>query len=120
MSLHVWVWTKWPLWAAATLGSASRAVVSTAQSNMRFIETSYLQPGSLTVWPGGWHFAPPSLGPLLLFPGPKSGSANAGAAEIDRAATARIDASALRRTRPPPRRLHSFRPSGCAVWGRRH
>src|SRR5215213_3517832 len=77
MSVHVWVWTKWPLWAAATLGSASRAVVSTAQSNRRFIETSYLQPGSVTVWPGGWHFAPPSFGPLELFPGPKSGFAAA-------------------------------------------
>jgi hypothetical protein len=61
----------------------------------------YLQPGSKTVWPGGWHFAPPSFGPLLLLPGPKSGSAKAGAAVIERAATARIDASALRRMTPP-------------------
>lgn len=34
---------------------------------------------------------------MLLLPGPKSGSANAGAAEIERAATARIKASVLRR-----------------------
>jgi hypothetical protein len=34
--------------------------------------------------------APESFGPLLLLPGPKSGSARAGAAVIDRAATARI------------------------------
>ena len=27
--------------------------------------------------PGSWHFAPPSCGPLLLLPGPKSGSAKA-------------------------------------------
>src|SRR5918995_1011011 len=38
---------------------------------------SYLQPGVVVVCPGGWHFAPPSFGPLLLLPGPKSGSANA-------------------------------------------
>jgi hypothetical protein len=38
---------------------------------------SYLQPGSVVVCPGGWHFAPGSCGPLLLSPGPKSGSANA-------------------------------------------
>ena len=62
---------------------------------------AYLQPGVFTVCPGGWHFAPPSFGPLLLLPGPKSGSAKAGAAVMDRAATARIDAIALRRMRPP-------------------
>src|SRR5829696_3595943 len=39
----------------------------------------YLQPGSSTVCPGGWHFAPASFGPLLLLPGPKSGSAAAAA-----------------------------------------
>ena len=50
----------------------------------------YLQPGVFTVWLGGWHLAPESFGPLLLLPGPKSGSARAGAAVIDRAATARI------------------------------
>src|SRR5215211_7081341 len=38
---------------------------------------TYLQPGVSTVCPGGWHFAPGSFGPLLLLPGPKSGSANA-------------------------------------------
>ncbi len=31
------------------------------------------------VWPGGWHFAPGSCGPFWLLPGPKSGTANAGA-----------------------------------------
>jgi hypothetical protein len=30
---------------------------------------AYLQPGSSTVWPGGWHLAPPSLGPLDELPG---------------------------------------------------
>jgi hypothetical protein len=63
---------------------------------------AYLQPGSSTVCPGGWHLAPPSCGPLLLLPGPKSGSAKAGAAVMERAATAIIDASALRRMRTPP------------------
>jgi hypothetical protein len=38
---------------------------------------TYLQPGVLTVFPGGWHFAPGSCGPFLLLPGPKSGAANA-------------------------------------------
>jgi integrase-like protein len=71
----------------------------------------YLQPGSVTVWPGGWHFAPGSFGPLLLLPGPKSGSAKAGAAEIERAATASIDASALRRIRPPPCGIAQLSPS---------
>jgi hypothetical protein len=41
-----------------------------------------LQPGSSTVCPGGWHFAPPSFGPLLLLPGPKSGEALALDAEL--------------------------------------
>ena len=58
------------------------------------VAASYLQPGVSTVWPGGWHFAPPSCGPFLLLPGPKSGSAKAGAAVMDRAPTARMDASA--------------------------
>ena len=53
-------------------------------------EPGYLQPGSLTVCPGGWHLAAGSCGPFWLFPGPKSGLANTGAAEIDRAATDRI------------------------------
>jgi hypothetical protein len=56
----------------------------------------YLQPGSLTVCPGGWHLAPPSFGPLLLLPGPKSGSATAGAAGMDRAPVARMAARSLR------------------------
>ena len=43
-------------------------------------EMTYLQPGSVTVCPGGWHLAPPSFGPLLLLPGPKSGSASAAGA----------------------------------------
>src|SRR5215218_8762816 len=92
------------------------AAATTPSSRYRFMrspfdrEWDYLQPGSSTVWPGGWHLAPPSFGPLLLLPGPKSGSAKAGAADMDRAATARIDASALRRMQTPPRRvLHRFR-----------
>jgi hypothetical protein len=44
----------------------------------------YLHSGRSLVWPGGWHLAPGSWGPLLLFPGPKSGSpkATAGSASI--------------------------------------
>jgi hypothetical protein len=44
-----------------------------------------LQPGTASCgpgpvpWLGSWHFAPPSCGPLLLLPGPKSGSATADA-----------------------------------------
>src|SRR5215211_5865652 len=51
----------------------------------------YLQPGSSTVCPGGWHFAPGSLGPCCELPGPKSGSANAAgvAAPSTPSATAR-------------------------------
>jgi hypothetical protein len=48
-----------------------------ASSLHRETPKRYLQPGSFTVWPGGWHLAPPSFGPLLLLPGPKSGSAKA-------------------------------------------
>ena len=57
---------------------------------------AYLQPGVFTVWPGGWHFAPPSFGPLLLLPGPKSGSATAGATGMPRAPTHRRAAKSLR------------------------
>jgi hypothetical protein len=56
----------------------------------------YLQPGSKTVWPGGWHLAPPSFGPLLLLPGPKSGSATAGAAGMASAPTDSMRAKSLR------------------------
>lgn len=45
----------------------------------RYESQFYLQPGSSTVCPGGWHFAPPSFGPLLLLPGPKSGFPKAAA-----------------------------------------
>src|SRR5215211_8606941 len=61
--------------------------------------TGYLQPGSFTVWPGGWHLAPPSFGPLLLLPGPKSGSAKADAG-IASAPTASATDTILR-IKPP-------------------
>src|SRR5829696_10013581 len=40
----------------------------------------YLQPGSVTVCPGGWHLALASFGPPPLLPGPKLGSASAAGA----------------------------------------
>src|SRR5215211_3602077 len=43
--------------------------------------TGSFAPGPVP-WPGARHFAPPSFVPLLLLPGPKSGSPNAGAAEV--------------------------------------
>jgi hypothetical protein len=57
---------------------------------------AYLQPGSKTVWPGGWHLAPPSFGPFWLLPGPKSGFATAGAAGMASAPTDRMAAKSLR------------------------
>jgi hypothetical protein len=57
---------------------------------------AYLQPGSFTVWPGGWHLAPPSFGPFELLPGPKSGSAATGAAGMASAPTVRTAARSLR------------------------
>ena len=63
---------------------------------------AYLQPGSNTVWPGGWHLAPASFGPFWLLPGPKSGSATAGAAGMESAPTDSIKAKSLRLRMVPP------------------
>jgi hypothetical protein len=72
---------------------------------------AYLQPGSPAVVPGGWHFAPGSCGPLLLLPGPKSGSANAGAAPPTQSASAVSPTSNLRFiTSPPFRRGNDLGP----------
>jgi hypothetical protein len=65
-----------------------------------------LRPGVFTVWPGGSHLAPPLFGPLLLLLGPKSESAKAGAAVIERAATARIDAAPCATIPRAPAGLH--------------
>lgn len=50
----------------------------------------HLQAGKGLVWPGGWHSAPGSCGPLWLFPGPKSGSATAAPAPIISPAAASV------------------------------
>src|SRR5215218_4673490 len=57
--------------------------------------SGYLQPGSSTVWPGGWHFALASFGPPPLLPGPKDGSPNAAGASAPRTPSV-VRATAMR------------------------
>jgi hypothetical protein len=74
--------------AAAPPQSAEEAIPR--RSGIRPTASSYLHSGLSSVCPGGWHLAPGSCGPLLLLPGPKSGSASAtGAAEATPSVTAR-------------------------------
>jgi len=68
----------------------------------RHTVAAYLQPGSNTVWPGGWHLAPPSFGPFWLLPGPKSGAATTGAAGMASAPVAKTAARSLRLRMVPP------------------
>lgn len=107
-------------WIAGAMARSFRAPNSAGERpDNRPDMASYLQPGSFTGCPGGWHFAPGSSGPLLLRPGPKSGSAKAHAAEIDRTATAR---SRCKRSAPHAHHLlwgvlHSLGQSSCATRG---
>jgi hypothetical protein len=71
-SLRSFAWSSGPVRVTPAKMPAWVKRASSASSG-ETPSPGYLQPGSLTVCPGGWHLAPASFGPLLLCPGRSPG-----------------------------------------------